>query len=677
MTQLTRLNVSAIVGLTAPLAAFVLGVWAQRALDKGDELTLAAVLYCAAAALFAFATWHARIEGVEDAAATGKTTALRLPLVALSLLLSALAFFQSGDNRFRLFGVTCWIGSLLVYLLALPHAWNWGETWARVRGRLRAGVVVHWQTLALVGITAVGAFLRFYQLDAIPAEMGPDLPLKYANIQEILKGNLMIFFPSHPGREAFFFYWAALFAKFFGSSHLEIKFTAALTGTLTLPMIYLVAKRLYNAEVGLYAALILAVSHWHIILSRIGFRAILVPFFVFALIYLTARALDHQRDWDFALCGLWLGLGLYTYNAWFLAPVAFVFVLGAYWLARRTMPLRSVVRFVLVAGIAALLVWAPLARYGTEHPEMYFKRVATRLTSEEQPLPPNVVEVFADNLKRTFLMLNYRGDPVFVQNVPFLRELNFLPAILFVLGLGYLLVQIRRGYNTLTLIFFALMLLPSALSVAFPAEVPNDVRSSGGIGMAILIAALPLALLRQRLTELLPSVGLGPVTTRVAISPREEWRIKGSFNLGTNWLIPAFAFAILWVEAQSSFKAYFTDYVFAQPAHNYSITRELAQELDGFAGNGQAFVKIFPYWYDGNALRVLMQRQPKEWRGELDRFDANAPPFVNFKGKALFLIHPQDKEALVFLTKFFPQGIVIQHRDSLGEVQFLSFIGQK
>jgi 4-amino-4-deoxy-L-arabinose transferase-like glycosyltransferase len=671
-------GLASVAALIMPIIAMALGFFAQSQLDKGTDLTLGVVAFAASGVLFAYCFREVNLERADTPTVLPGVSRLSIPALALSIVLGALAFVETSGNQFRAIGMAAWLCSILVYFYALPHVNDLSVAWARVRSAFALmGVLVRWEILILVAITAIGAFFRFYKLDAIPAEMGPDLPLKYMNVQNILDGNYMVFFPSHPGRESLFFYWAAIFARLFGNSHLTIKFAAALAGTCTIPALYLVVKRLFNAEAGLYAALLLAISHWHIILSRIGFRSILVPFFLFILIYLTLGAIERRRDFDFALAGLWLGLGLYTYNSWLLAPVALGLALLLFWSARRTLPLETAVRFLIVAGIAAFLVWMPLARYGYENPEMYLRRVATRITSEEQPLPPDVVGVFLDNLKRTFAMLSYRGDSVFVQNVPFLRELGFFSGVLFILGLAYLITHWRRGHSAILLAFFAIMLLPSALSIAFPQEVPNDVRSSGGIGMAILIAALPLPLIRKRLVELLPSIKLGPITTRVAISPREEWRVKGGLLLVTGWIVPAFALFLFWGEAQAAYNTYFVDYVNAQPSHNYSISRELARTLDDFAGDGLAFVKIYPYWYDGNALRVQLHRQPPDWHAELDHFDANQPPFSDLVGQAMFLVNPQDTEALRFLQEFFPQGLAVEHRDPTGDVQFIAFYGEK
>jgi hypothetical protein len=707
--------------VTAPFASLLLGAWAQNELDKGRNLESASIVFIAAAALFAFALRNVSIERDEPITTLPRVESYRLLWIGFALGLAGVTFWGCAGNQFRPVGVLAWLGSLAFFFCALPVRECLETAWVRLRGwAIPKQIVIRRETLALGAITIVGAFFRLYQLDVIPAEMGPDLPLKYDNVHEILSGNYLVFFPSHPGREALFFYWTALLAKLLGLSHLTIKFSAAVIGIFTIPVLYLVVKRIYNVEAGLYAALILALSHYHIIQSRIGFRAILVPLFTIVLLYLLARICRNHRAVDFALAGFWIGLGLYTYNAWFIAPLGFVIALLAYWVATRNMsfvvstqavtlstfatlsvnsakrlvvatrgcfaPLSmtrqaeqisfvTLVRGMVIAGLAAFLVWVPLARYGYEHPEMYLQRVATRVTETETTVSPNVAGVFADNLRRTFLMLNYRGDPVFIQNVPFMRELGFLPAILFVLGLGYILLRWRHGSNSLVVILFAVMLLPSALSIAFPAEVPNVNRSGGGIALAILIAALPLPLIRKQLAEFVTRARQQLSAERFVLVQREELHIEAKLSPGksTAWMIPLLAVLLFCNEARTVYKTYFDDYVAALPSHNYSITLEMARALDDFAGNGFAIIKIWPNWYDGNAIRVQLRKMPKEGYREVDRFDLNAPPFANFQGTDLFLINPGDAQALALLHKSFPRGVTVESRDSMGQVQFVSF----
>jgi hypothetical protein len=401
-----------------------------------------------------------------------------------------------------------------------------------------------------------------------------------------------------------------------------------------------------------------------------------VPLFAFVLLYLTVRVVHNQHETDFALAGLWIGLGLYTYNSWLIAPFAFALGVIAYWITARNMSFLALVRGIVIAGLAAILVWVPLARYANEHSEMYLLRVMTRISETETAIPPDLPGVFIDNLRRTFLMLNYRGDSVFVMNVPFMRELGFIPAILFVLGLGYALKRWRYGYNSLVVILFVIMLLPSALSLAFPAEVPNANRSSGGVAMAILVAALTLPLIRKQLAERAPELRLVLPLKRFAISGA-ELSLRANFNFGTGWIVPLLTLLLVLTEARDSYVTYFVRYVAALPDHNYAISLNLARALDDYVGNGSVFIKYWSSWYDGNALRVQLQKMPKDGYRELLQFDLNAPPFTNFQGRAMILLNPLDKEALALLRQSFPGGVLVEHRDPVGELRFISFYVQR
>lgn len=661
-----------------PFAAMLFAWWGQKIVDQGDNLSLGVVSYLVAAALFLAGVWGIPIERAAERIKPRLETRLRVPFLAIALVLTPAVFVESSDNLFRPLGVLVWVASILLFLAGLPHSRRWDRAFFVPRDVASSkGLTFRWDILALLAITLVGAFYRFYRLDGILAEMGTDLPLKYGNIEQVLKGNYMVFFTSFPGREPLFFYFASIFAKVFGLSFLTIKFSAAVVGTITIPALFITARRLFNTEVGLYAALLLAINHWHITLSRIGYRAILLPLFVFVLLYLIARAMDRRRDWDFAFVGLWIGLGMYTYNSWLLSPIAFVVATLGLLVAHRDISIRVVARFVAIAAFGSFLVFLPLARFGIEHPESYFFRVATRITSQEQPLPADTIGVFADNLKRTLGMFNYRGDSVFVVNVPYLREMEFTTAVLFVLGTCFVLARWRRGYNIAALSIFLLMLMPSALSIAFPNEVPSSDRASGGVAMAFLFAGVPLAMLRQHLGQWLPFVRAGPVAVRIPVSSDHEVRVKGSFGFDTRWLVPAVGLLLLVGDARSSYQTYFVDYAFAQPYHNYPLSLELARALDDFAGNGPVFIKYLPYWYDGNALRAQLQRTPRTWANESDHFDTTMPPFQDFEGRFLYILHPDDKEALAFLEETFPGSTWVDHYDSLGDIQFVSFYGAK
>jgi 4-amino-4-deoxy-L-arabinose transferase-like glycosyltransferase len=636
--------------------ALVAGLGGQWALDRRPVPTWAWAPLLGGAAVFALLARHDVVERSRDP--SGVARAPRAVLLALALGLGALAFPGFTGNRFRLLPTLGWLGSLAAFYLAFhpprEAASAHGRRWPVVVLAQR-GVHLSWHTLALLGILLVGAVLRLYQLDAIPSEMGTDMPLIYENAREIMQGQLMIFCPRYPGRESLYFYLLATYGRLFGLDFFGIKFTSALIGLSTILALYGLGRYLFDREVGLVAAAFLAASKWHVILSRSGYRAALMPLAVAATIYLLVRAVRRGRSSDFALAGMVVGLGMYTYNAYLIVPAIVCAALAAEFALLGRAALRRCAWGLVALALGAALVYLPLARYALEEPQLYLFRVATRVTSVETPLPADPLRVLAGNLWHTAGMFNLRGDIVFYNNVPGQRQLGAVSAVLFVFGLAWGVARWRQRHNATLLIFLGGLLLPTALSVAFPQEVPNAVRASGALIPAFLLIALPLRLLHRRL------VGAWQGSSRHLV------RVPVALAL----------LLLLGVELGETRGAYFQDFVQHLPGCNYPISLELARALDGFAAEGAAYIKAWPHWYDGNALRVQMQRTPQAADWEVHELHPARPPLSTASGRLLFIVNPQDGEALRALRAAFPCGIAISHRDHCGAVAYITFYGER
>jgi hypothetical protein len=319
--------------------------------------------------------------------------------------------------------------------------------------------------------------------------------------------------------------------------------------------------------------------------------------------------------------------------------------------------------------LAAVLVFLPLGHYILEQPEVYAFRVATRLTDAEVPLPPEPWRILVANLWRAAGMFNLRGDVVAYTNVPHRRHLGAVSGVLFVAGLAYSLLRLRRGHNAMVLAFLAAMIFPTALALAFPNEVPNAGRASGVITSTYLLAALPLVALYRRVATLYPV----------------DWRRTGLWGSGqvVGWLrgagvLPAVVMVgLLGAELRETWQGYFQDYVRHLPGGNYAISLEIARVLDEFEGEGESYVVVWPYWFDGNALRAQLRVKPRTWDWELPRLDPNGPPLSTAQGKVLFIVHPSDTETLKMLRECFPRGVAIGHRDNNGQVAFVTFYGER
>jgi len=654
------------------------GIVGQSLLDRNDNAAVAAIPF----AVLALVVWRlfrrTTLEPVSRwPAIPGR---VRWWLMVPVALLGGLAAPRFADNTFSATGTRLWLAGLCFVGVA-----TW---WPRVsqdgdgKRDWRSGVALTRGGLALLAFMAIGAFYRLLRIDEIPLEMGCDLPHIYNNIRLILRSEFLVFFPSHPGREGLFFYLAAPLCRVFGLTHTTIKISSALIGVATIPWIYLLGREMYNREVGLWAAFLLSISHWHVILTRVGFRSCTMPLMLVLTLYLLVRACKTRSRWLYAWSGLSLGLGLYTYNAFLIVPLVVGAMMLVLWLIRGKAFWRDWDGYAVMA-LTAIYVCIPLARYAWDNPQQYLYRVATRVTSSETAFSAPPLELFRQTMTRSLLMFNHRGDAVFINNVPFVRELGFGAAILFVVGLVYALLRLRRGYNAWLVMGLLGMLLPTALSLAFPGEVPNAGRALGALPFALILAAAGLTLVRRRVLAMIstPDVGEMALTLTVDDQTKAEWRLPWGRLQRIGWSV--LLLAALVAESYAVYPLYFEDYVRHLPESNYSITLEMARAIDDFADDGTSYIKVAPYWYDGNAVRAQLRVEDQSWNHEVIRLEPGVPPLGGEAGKFMVIVHPDDQATVQTLREAYPQGVLLRHYRTVTEPQptrvpaFYTFYGER
>jgi len=647
----------------------------QVLLDRRKHLWAAAILYVFATILFVV-VFRRRCTEAQRSAKASPAVIVAWPYLVAAVGLAALSFPRFAGNKFTPEGTLLWgISLLLLGVGALP-AGLWGRlspaTWQAFLVSRRRGLSLSWYGLGVIGAMGLAAYLRLYRIADLPSEMGCDLPHVYSNVQAILAGEHSVFFPSHPGREGLFFYVTAACARIWGLSHTSIKVSSALVGLATLPALYALGKELFGRGVGLGATYLASISHWHIIASRSGLRAVTLPLLMILAWLWLMRGLRTRHKWWFYLSGLATGLGMYTYNAFVMVPLFVGTVLLGQVCVRRDGRAGSISTNVVLLAVAALVVLVPLGRYVYENPSMYTYRAATRVTGLERPLGQGLAGVFLQNMARGFLMFNYRGDSVYATNVPFLRELGFFTSILFVLGLGLLVWRLGRGHNLSVLLALGIMLVPMTLSLAFPDEVPNAYRGIGTWPSAMLLAAVGL--------DCFWGVAADPVARRLI--PRDDI-IGGPGRRDSRLfdLAPATAFglvllALMSYEAVDSGKTYFVDFAWHQPRHNYSISLAMARAIDEYR-QGEAYIVSKPHWYDGNAVRAQFRVQDHDWDNELLALSPGGPPLHDDTTDVMVLVHPDDLASQGLLHEFYPRGVFVEHLDNDGRVAFLAFYGER
>lgn len=345
----------------------------------------------------------------------------------------------------------------------------------------------------MVACLLLAALLRLPALTRFPPGLHYDEAANAILAGDIgLRGARPIFISSYTGKEVLFFYLAGGVMRLVGESVFALRLTAACLGLLTVTAAYRVGRELLrDRRVALLAAALLAASFWHLLFSRLGFRAVSQPL----LQALTAAALwrglrlaetrsDHIQTWSaFALGGLFLGLTGYTYLAARLFPVL---------LALALLPmLQQRWRHLLLSGGTALLVLLPLLNYFRLHPDAFWVRIQQVGSGESLTL--------GQSLLKSLGMFFVRGDPYWRFNLPERPLFSWLGGALLLAGAALLARQAwrARGWRQGAALLLALaplvMLLPTALAIN--EIVPSNLRAIGMLPFVYLLPAFSLVAL--------------------------------------------------------------------------------------------------------------------------------------------------------------------------------------
>jgi 4-amino-4-deoxy-L-arabinose transferase-like glycosyltransferase len=94
-----------------------------------------------------------------------------------------------------------------------------------------------------------------------------------------------------------FYHWFSIpFIASMGVTLTSTRLLAALAGSLACLFVFLLGRDWVNRSTGLWAALILAVSPWHLLFSRWANQGILMTLFIPAALWLTWKTLGHDRE---------------------------------------------------------------------------------------------------------------------------------------------------------------------------------------------------------------------------------------------------------------------------------------------------------------------------------------------------------------------------------------------
>jgi len=313
-------------------------------------------------------------------------------------------------------------------------------------------------------IVIIAAYLRVANLASIPPGLYPDEAINGNNALEALETHeFKVFYPENNGREGLFINIQALSLYFLGNEPLALRLPSAIFGILTVLGMYFLTKELFNrsdlfeknvsegerdcssskikpSAIALLSSFLLSVSFWHINFSRIGFRAIMAPFFLVWGIYFLLKAIRLAKEkislkycvLNSIFSGIFYGLGFYSYISYRATPLIILCVMVIFLIKAKKENWLKHFRIAAFTFIAfTVLVTMPLNIHFLNNPQDFLGRTnQISIFSSETP-----VKDLSINIIKTAGMFNISGDLNWRHNISG-NPLLFWPiGIIFLIGL--------------------------------------------------------------------------------------------------------------------------------------------------------------------------------------------------------------------------------------------------
>ncbi len=220
--------------------------------------------------------------------------------------------------------------------------------------------------VVLVLVLALGFLARTWEYGRLPPSLNPDEASTGVEALNLLRFGLdrngitlpVKFISWGSGQDVLYAYLLIPIVAILRLSPISVRLPMLLVALATLPLIYAATRRIFGAAVALVATLMLAVSPWHILLSRWALDSNLLPF-VFLAGFLCMLCVSENGWWFVPACVL-SALCLYAYGtAYLIIPT---FMAGVIWVMARARLLRrpqlwtGLISFAVVAAPIGMLV---------------------------------------------------------------------------------------------------------------------------------------------------------------------------------------------------------------------------------------------------------------------------------------------------------------------------------
>jgi 4-amino-4-deoxy-L-arabinose transferase-like glycosyltransferase len=618
-----------------PFKLPVSNTWSPTLRDNvGIGLLLAAIACFAGATLESGSTESERdrsagIRSIASVLRAARITDWIGPVLAASCYLASLGLYLAvGENL----GVQLlWLAGIVILLISQhpilairsdPMQIKWWEWWM------------------VTAVTAVGFGLRYWHLTEIPSHVDNDVALMgWYSLRLIQTGQTNWFgmlASDHSLVEHQLLAWSM---RLFGENHYGVVMKSVIAGTLTLPVVYLLGREMFNRRVGLIAMVLLTISYTHIHFSRILFTPV-PTLIVTLLMYFVFRGLRTRRGLWFVLAGVMLGLGLLVYYSGRIGPVIVLTLLAGALLWKRQTILANLGNWAILA-LGSFLTFGPMLAYGIINFHSYVGRGNTVALFNPVVMSHEmytygvgtVSQVLIEQVKHTFLTFHLYGDgsPHFAYVGPMVSPLT---AALLVLGFGLSLVRLRSLKYFALVAWVIMTLILGGVLTADPPYWPH-------LGVLLPAVALIAALAADKILD------------ELSLSRRQLW----------NWGLHLVLAVALLLTGIRNWLVY-TDFV----RDNAQPRIRIARYINSLPSGYQVRLVSDDWPWSEYAFRFLNRDVPG-LSVSADQLQTKPLPL---EGPTVFILfnHP---ELVPILQQYYPSGEVQEHLDNEKHVAFVSY----
>lgn len=315
-------------------------------------------------------------------------------------------------------------------------------------------------------------------------------------------------------------------------------------------------------------------------------------------------------------------------------PFVVVILVALYLLHRQAKGKQAQVLLALVLlAVAAFVIFLPLARYAVDEPELFGIRAFSRLGTVERPYPGPVGEIFISNLAKAWIMPLWDDGEIWVHSVTHRPALDLVTAAMYFLGTIWLVIRYirqRHWIDLFLLISVPLLMMPSILSLAFPAENPSLNRTGAAYIPIFVTAALGMQSLFASLKARAQSTA-GRSAIYLLAFLLMVWSASANYDLVLN--------------------KFGKNYI--NSTWNTSQIGEVIRQFATTIGTPDtAYVVPYPHWVDTRVVGIRVGNITKDYALWPESFAKT----LSETRPQLFILKPDDKSSLAKLQELYPNG---------------------